>query len=591
MRLFEADVQAGWQLKSGGKMFTHGILRFGALTLAAVVATMAMRVALAQASAPQPLAKAVTSSVGPVAGGPTQVPIITWGGDIATIHGNGNAVATEPGSIFGKLGLNLRLVREDVFAKQLDSYLAGRSPYLRGTMGMINMAAEAASRDPRTRPVVIYQMTWSAGGDAMVVKPAIKTVKDLRGRTIAVQAYGPHVDYLAKVLADAGLGTRDVDIRWVTDLTGTKTSPGEVFKAADVDAAMVIIPDAMALTSNGGVGTGAEGSVRGARILLSTKTASRIIADVYAVRTDFLQSNRAEVERFVHGLVESEESLRSLVAAKSSRAADYRAAITAAAKLLLDSEKAVADTEGMYNDAQFVRAAGNAAFFGDAKNPRRMEQLNAEIQQAFTTLGLMSQRVAIAGSPFSFTPTAGAGAASEAPRFDESKVAGIVARRQSQGKLAEGELFSFEVNFKPNQDRFPAELYEDAFKRVVDMASTYAGAVITVEGHSDPLGYLRAKKDGASPVVLGRTQQSAKNLSVSRAVGVRDSVIAYAKKRGVSLDPSQFAVVGHGISAPKTGVCGGDPCAPQTEQDWLSNMRVEFRIIQIEAEASAFRPI
>ena len=115
--------------------------------------------------------------------------------------------------------------------------------------------------------------------------------------------------------------------------------------------------------------------------------------------------------------------------------------------------------------------------------------------------------------------------------------------------------------------------------------------MITVEGHSDPLGYLRAKKEAANPVVLGRTQQSAKNLSVSRAVGVRDSVIEFAKKQGISLDSSQFAVVGHGIAAPKTGICGGDPCAPKSEQEWLSNMRVEFRIIQIEAEASAFRPL
>ena len=52
------------------------------------------------------------------------------------------------GSIFGKLGLNLRLVREDVFAKQVEAYLAGRSPYLRGTLGMINMAAEVASTRP-----------------------------------------------------------------------------------------------------------------------------------------------------------------------------------------------------------------------------------------------------------------------------------------------------------------------------------------------------------------------------------------------------------------------------------------------------------
>jgi len=38
-------------------------------------------------------------------------------------------------------------------------------------------------------------------------------------------------------------------------------------------------------------------------------------------------------------------------------------------------------------------------------------------------------------------------------------------------------------------------------------------------------------------------------------------------------------------------MCGSDPCPPKTEQDWYSNMRVEFRIIQIEAEASAFKPL
>jgi ABC-type nitrate/sulfonate/bicarbonate transport system substrate-binding protein/outer membrane protein OmpA-like peptidoglycan-associated protein len=560
-----------------------------------LIAAVTLGLANAQSNAPAPLTRSVTTPVGAVAPGPTQVPIITWGGDIATIFANGSSAATTPESIFGKQGLSLRLVREDVFSRQLEAYLSGKSPYLRGTMGMINMAAEAAARDPRTRPVVIYQMTWSAGGDAMVVKPSIKTVKDLRGKTIALQSFGPHVDYLTKVLADGGLAPRDVTIRWVTDLTGSKNSPAEAFKANDVDAAMVIIPDAMSLTSNGNVGTGAEGSVRGAKILLSTKTASRIIADVYAVRSDYLQSNRDQVERFVRGLIDGETALRALVTAKASRAADYRTAMSAAAKLLLDSDKAIADTEGMYGDAQFVRAVGNIAFFGDPKNPRRMEQLNGEIQAAFIGLGLIGQKTAIAGSPFDFSRLgggpAGVAAAPESPRFDQSKVAGIVAQRQSQGKLGEGELFSFEVTFKPNQDTFPADLYADAFKRVVQMASTYAGAVITVEGHSDPLGYLRAKKEGANPVLLGRTQQSAKNLSVARAVGVRDSIIDFAKKQGVSLDSSQFAVVGHGIAAPKTGVCGGDPCAPKSEQEWLSNMRVEFRIIQIEAEASAFRPL
>jgi outer membrane protein OmpA-like peptidoglycan-associated protein len=548
-----------------------------------------------------PLTRVVDAPVGTVGSGPVQVPIITWGGDIATVYANGNAKATNRTSIFGKAGLNLNLVREDVFAKQVGAYMSGKSPYLRGTMGMINMAAEVASKDPRTKPVVIYQMTWSAGGDALVVKGSVNSAKELRGKSVAVQAYGPHVDYLAKVLADAGLTMKDVNVKWVADLTGSGNSPAAALREGSVDAAMVIIPDAMALTSNGTVGTGAEDSVKGARILLSTKTANRIIADVYAVRSDYLQSNRAAVESFVAGLAQGHEALKQLVANKASRAAEYKQTMAAAAQILLDSAQAVSDAEGMYADADFVGLVGNTGFFNNPKNPRGFGQLNKEIGTAFGTIGLASQATSAAldhakldysrlGSGATAAPVAAAPKA-EAPRFDEAKVATIVAKRQAQGTLNQGELFSFEVLFQPNQDKFPAELYADAFKKVANLAATYGGAVITVEGHSDPMAYLRARKEGAAQVVLGRTQQSAKNLSLSRSVAVRDSVVAYAKSQGISLDPSQFAVVGHGISQPKSGMCGSDPCAPKNEQEWKSNMRVEFRIIQIEAEASAFKPL
>jgi ABC-type nitrate/sulfonate/bicarbonate transport system substrate-binding protein len=549
----------------------------------------------AQYVTPVALAKSINTPVGTVATGPTQVPVITWGGDIATVVANGGVATTKPGSIFAKQGLQLKLVREDVFSKQLEAYLSGRSPYLRGTLGMVNMAAELTSRDARTKPVVIHQMTWSAGGDALVVGAGIRSVKDLRGKSIALQAFGPHVDYLAKILADAGLSTKDVTLKWVPDLTGTANAPAAAMRAKEVDAALVIIPDAMALTANGTVGTGAEDSIKGARILLSTKTANRIIADVYAVRSDYLASNRDAVEKFVRGLIQGEEALRSLVSKKTTQAADYKSTMSGAAQLLLDSAQAVADAEGMVADAQFVQVSGNVAFFTDAKNPRRMEQLNAEIQPALVGLGLLSGRVPLTAVTWDYARlvagTTQSLAATEAPRFDSNQVAGIVAKRQSQGKLGEGELFSFEVQFKPNQDRFATELYAEPFKRVVNLAATYGGAVITVEGHSDPMGYLRAKQEGSAAVVLARTQQSAKNLSVSRAISVRDSAIAFAKAQGISLDPSQFAVVGHGIEQPKSGVCGGDPCAPKTEQEWLSNMRVEFRVIQIEAEASAFKPL
>jgi len=519
------------------------------------------------------------------------LPLITWGGDIATVHANGNQAETARNSLFAKSNLRVRLAREDVLSRQLDNYLACRSPFLRGTMGMLGQVAEVTDRDPRTKMVVIYQLTWSAGGDALVVKGSIRQPQDLRGKIIALQAYGPHVDYLAKVLRDAGMSLKDVKLRWVKDLTGTQESPRAAFAQSDIDAAMVIIPDGLALTSGGKVGTGAEDSVKGARILLSTKTASRIISDVYAVRSDFLQAHRARVESLVRTLMLAEEQLAALMKKKGTP--DYRAMITASAKLLLDSADAVQDTEGMYADANFAGWRGNVAFFGDPKNPRNFNALGAEIDEALVAAGLRTKAAAYEHARWDYNAlkaglsnTAGV----EAPRFDAPTVSQVVTRRAQKDQLGEGQLFNFSVQFKPNQNTFSAAEYGKEFDRAINLAATYGGAVITVEGHADPLAYVRTKKQGETELVLSRIRQSAKNLSLTRANAVRDSMVDYAKQKGVRIDPSQLAVVGHGIDRPKSGLCGSDPCAPATEAQWLANMRVEFRIIQVEAEENVFKP-
>jgi len=543
----------------------------------------------------QPLAQSKSFQVGEVRGtGPVRVPLITWGGDIATLHANGDALLTRPDSIFAKLGLQLQLVREDVFVKQLASYLSGESPYLRGTLGMLNQAADLLHQDPKTRPVIIYQLTWSAGGDALVVKPNIQTAKDLQGKTIAVQAYGPHVDYLIRVLSDAGLTPRDVKIRWLKDLTGSAQTPAAALHESSIDAAFVILPDALALTSGGKVGTGAEDSVKGARILLSTKTANRVIADVYAVRSDYFAAQREEVEKFVRGLLQATESLQKIVAHRANAPQAYQTVFTAAAKALLDSDQAVEDTFGLYQDAEFVGFDGNLRFFQDNNYPRRVEILNNEAQKGLAALGLVQGTVLFAKADWNYgLMQAGLSGTSkpQTPRFDETKLAAVVSERQQQGALQSGELFHFEVYFAPNQKNFSVDFYRDAFDKVIDLASTYGGAVITVEGHSDPMGYLRQLKEGAPEVVLGQIKQSAKNLSISRAQEVRDNIVRYAVSKGITLDPSQFAVIGHGIAAPKTGLCGNAPCPPKSEQEWRSNMRVEFRILQVEAEESVFNPL
>ena len=104
-------------------------------------------------------------------------------------------------------------------------------------------------------------------------------------------------------------------------------------------------------------------------------------------------------------------------------------------------------------------------------------------------------------------------------------VARIVAEKYSKtGKS----LFMFEIYFKPNQHSFSISDYQKEFNKVIDFSSTYGGALITVEGHSDPMGYLRKKKENANPLMLkrisataGQTPHVSQLLNMPRAEGSR----------------------------------------------------------------------
>ncbi|MFM8570763.1 MAG: hypothetical protein ACKOAU_04110, partial [Pirellula sp.] len=106
--------------------------------------------------------------VGPVETGPkganktVQVPYIFWGGDIATFHANGD-LKTKQGSTYQQMGLDMQLVAGDDFVGQVRNYVSGKSPMLRGTMHMIGLAGEVLGADPRTKPVIVLQLSWSAG--------------------------------------------------------------------------------------------------------------------------------------------------------------------------------------------------------------------------------------------------------------------------------------------------------------------------------------------------------------------------------------------------------------------------------------------
>lgn len=570
-------------------------------------------------------------AVAPVASvSPLQVPYITWGGDMATFYANGG-LTTKAGTLFQKQQLNLRLTAGDDFVQQVRDYRSGKSPFLRGTFHMMGLASEVIGTDPRTKGVVILQMTWSAG-DHMVARSHIRNASDLKGKTIALQQGGPHVGMLDDILKTARLTWDDIKVVWTKEMTGAGDSPPELFrKRADIDACFAITPDMAGLT--GGLrntGSGAEGTIKGARVLISTAELSRSIADVYVCRKDFYDANKELVTKFVAAYLKGCEEVIELKKQHEAKGSpEYKKLLQLTQDIYGKTTIPVLDdAHGLLSDCTFVGYPGNVAFFTEQGNLHGFEVFQKAALDLAVGRGYAKERFGLFASGLDYkspvflnylTRTS----VERGERFRAEAVREEIELLSAGGGLDDKTIISFTINFEPNQTVFSAEQYGAEFKRVVETADKFGNAVIAVRGHADPtktlLDLVKAgmqkgvlKRSGTQgnysyslngqPLDLASTSsitklieagafdgvaeanprdtiQSALNLSRSRAEAVRDSIIDFAKSKGVLIDKSQIQPAGVGIREPFVA-------KPANMEQAKQNMRVEFRVMRVPAEAT-----
>lgn len=510
------------------------------------------------------------------------MPVIAWGADGVVAHANGNSLPQNGGAL-GDAGLGLDLTVQDDFAQQITDYLSCESPFLRGTLGMLVAAAPVTEADARTEQIVFFKHSFSAG-DGIVAAEGIGKVGDLVGKRVALQANGPHVDFVGRMLADAGLSFDDIEIVWTQDLTGEGDTPSAAFADGRADAAAVILPDARFVTSGGTVGTGAEGSVRGSTILISTQEAASVIGDYIAVRADYFDANPEKIAQLTNVLFNAEEDMRNFMAQAGN--ADR----TALARLMADEFLGgLPEEEGVFlwQDAITDGWSGNAKHFSDPNEPRRFEVLLSEVNIALKGAGRINRPYELATAEWDYSTLVG-GLDDlddrQIANFDPAAAAAAVSRLRRTGQLEANTKIDFSVFFEPDSTSFPIALYAQDFAEILRLASTYSGAIITVEGHSDPLHYLRREKDGAPSSELRAIRSSTQNLSLDRAISVVDALANYAEDEGIRLNRNQFTVDGVGISAPKFN-------PPSTQEEWRQNMRVIFRVLTTQAEATSFAPL
>jgi outer membrane protein OmpA-like peptidoglycan-associated protein len=587
---------------------------------------------------------------------PITLPLITWGADYATILANGGTGTTQPNSIFAQRAtVKYKLKLNDDPVQQVKDYMTGETPYLRMTARMAGLPLEVLSLDPRTKPVPIYQLSFSAG-DHLVFKEAAdnlekkslagggfkylarqpSTLNDLKGKRVAIQRGGPHLGLLDDSLKAAGMTWDDIKIVWCKDLTASDDSPAALMRAGKADAACVITPDMIGLCSDmKGVGTGAEGTVKGARVMNSTATMSRSIADLYLVRSDYFTAEKGKVMALVECLLMGAEEVVKL-------RNDFEGGATNSPKYLKLLKQAQSffgeevlpsievDAHGLVLDCKFSRIPGNESFFTDPSNLANFDAKTKSAVDLSIQLGYAANRHAFGEANWGNTNqykdwSIKIGVPYVEPKFSKNR---INAEAIKFSEIDDEPILSFEINFGVGQTKFDPAKYGAQFQRVAESAHLFGNAAIIVRGHADNYlvlkeFYFSAKGKGLITGASGsrlfkgkrldladtqtilnalrnenlsgsykypdgsrvgdpkQTANTALQLSRQRAVAVKQGITTFLKDKGIDESVlEQIQPFGVGISEPAVP-------RPRSGADMAKNRRVEFMVVPLNPEAIA----
>jgi outer membrane protein OmpA-like peptidoglycan-associated protein len=205
---------------------------------------------------------------------------------------------------------------------------------------------------------------WSRGGDGIVAKSQIRTIEDLKGKSVAVIEFSPSHWFIMYLLAQSGLSNEEkgtVKLKYFGEPEKVK----EAFTTGKVDAMVSWQPFLSdAVTAMG----------KKAHLLLTTQAATNVIADTLVASPSAIASDGKTLEAFVRGWFKGMEAVQ-----KDPKGA--QAKVAAALKL------PPADVEGMLSGLKLTPFADNAAFYGLSGGKAHYETLFKEAFEAYRRLG------------------------------------------------------------------------------------------------------------------------------------------------------------------------------------------------------------
>lgn len=451
----------------------------------------------------------------------------------------------------------MELVLIDNPVAMRDAYAAGSVHIGWATLDMVPLFMEGfvdktgQPKDSRIMPRIFQQVDWSNGGDGIVARENVKTVSDLRGKSVVLAQNSPSHYFLLNMLVSGGVQPNEVDMIFTEDAFQAAAA----FNARkDLGAAVSWAPDIYNLAD-----------VKGNRMLVTTQTANKLIADVWFARADFAKDHGDKVEAIVRGIFDAMEDLKN--EEKKARAA----------KLMADGYNIPAsETIKMFGDAHSTNWAENYQFFMNQNNPANFERVWKQSYYLYRRVGAITHQPVPFDKVMDFSVIAALGKEEKySSQKDEYQIQ-LVPKAVSQIHAESDEILTntIVIQFFPNSwdlykkitkdenDKTIEVLYDPNVDNVLDevakLTAQFGAARIVVEGHTD------SSRRGQVP------ESMVKELSLNRANSVRESLVNKYK-----MDPNRFAAAGWGWDRP------ADPNDPENQ---AKNRRVEIKVYSAEKQ-------
>lgn len=495
-----------------------------------------------------------TSAYEPLAARTVRMALNVWAGWAPVVYANNGFKAGKEWKAPGGQPFKLELVLIDDPIAMRDAYASGKVHIGWATLDMVPLFVEQLRKDSRTMPRIYQQIDWSNGGDGIVCRQAIRTVADLRGKTVVLAQNSPSHFFLLNTLISGGVQPADVQYKFTQDAFQAAAA----FNAdRSISCAVSWAPDIYNLAETSGN-----------RMLVNTQTANKLIADVWFARADFAKDHPQIIEGLVRGIFEAMEALKA------------QQAKAQVAKLLATGYSIPEpDALSMLADAHATNYAENREFFLNQNNPTNFERTWNTAYFLYRKIGSVS------GNPVAFDQVMDFSVIQKlqaepfyANQKNEYEVQFVPTSASTvQAESEEILTKSIVIQFYPNSDDLELkvtrsvsgkqvdELYDPTVPFVLEEAGKLSGqfgaARIVVEGHTD------ASMRNSGTVTAADVQE----LSLRRANAVKQALL----RKFPTLQPNQFTTAGRGWERP------ADPSDPNNH---AKNRRVEIKVYPLEAK-------